>query len=104
MTDSPTFRSVLRGYEPTQVDQVIHELRSAVAAARQEAAERTVEVSKLSSLHDELRQHVAARDTEIATLHAAQRRASATWSRRAGSTCQRPAAVGQPRASDTVLS
>ena len=77
MTDSPTFRSVLRGYEPTQVDQVIHELRSAVAAARQEAAERTVEVSKLSSLHDELRQHVAARDTEIATLHEAQRRASA---------------------------
>ena len=35
---------------------------------------------------------------------AAQRWASATWSRRAGFTCQRPAAVGQPRASDTCAS
>lgn len=77
MTDSPAFRSVLRGYEPTQVDQAVHDLRAAVDAARQEAAERTVEVSKLTSLHDELRQHLAARDSEIAGLHEAQRRAAA---------------------------
>ncbi|HOF63209.1 MAG TPA: hypothetical protein PLL54_02805 [Dermatophilaceae bacterium] len=77
MTDAPAFRSVLRGYEPTQVDQVFQELRAAVDAARQEAAERTVEVSKLTSVHEELRQHLAARDSEIASLHEAQRRAAA---------------------------
>lgn len=77
MTDSTPFRSVLRGYDPIQVDQVLHELRMAIDAARQEAAERTVEVSKLGALHEELRQHVAIRDSEISALHDAQRRASA---------------------------
>ena len=47
MSDTSSFRSVLRGYDPAQVDQWRAEHAGALDQARQEAAERTVEVSEL---------------------------------------------------------
>jgi len=50
MTESNAhFRSVLRGYDPAQVDQHVHDLVQATAAARKEAGERTIQVSKLEA-------------------------------------------------------
>jgi len=77
MTDSSAhFRSVLRGYDPAQVDQHVHELAQAATVAQQEAAERTIEVSKLEAAHAQLqgeleRQAQRARDVAEAQLKAA---------------------------------
>ena len=77
MTDSNAhFRSVLRGYDPAQVDQHVHELAQAAAAAQQEAGERTIEVSKLKAALGQVRNEVErqaqrAREVEEAQLKAA---------------------------------
>lgn len=77
MTDSNAhFRSVLRGYDPAQVDQHVHELAQAASAARQEAGERTIDVSKLEAANGQLRSEVdrqaqRARELEEAQLKAA---------------------------------
>lgn len=77
MTDtSAHFRSVLRGYDPAQVDQHVHKLAQAAAAAQQEAGERTIEVSKLEAARVQLqgeleRQAQRARDVAEAQLKAA---------------------------------
>jgi len=49
MSETPSFRSVLRGYDPAQVDQWRGQHAQALDQARQEAAERTVEVTGLKS-------------------------------------------------------
>jgi cell division septum initiation protein DivIVA len=49
MSETPSFRSVLRGYDPAQVDQWRGQHAQALEQARQEAAERTVEVTGLKS-------------------------------------------------------
>jgi len=78
MTDSSThFRSVLRGYDPAQVDTHVHELAKATAAARQEAAERTIEVSKLEAAHSQLRNEVERHVQRARTLEEEQMKASA---------------------------
>ncbi|MEO8556197.1 MAG: hypothetical protein ABI474_05965, partial [Actinomycetota bacterium] len=77
MTDtSAHFRNVLRGYDPAQVDQHVHELAQAAAAAQQEAGERTIQVSKLEAARVQLqgeleRQAERARDVAEAQLKAA---------------------------------
>jgi len=65
MSDT-TFRTVLRGYEPTEVDHYVQSLRDATEAARVAAAERTVELEKTRAQHsqalgetEQLRQRVA---------------------------------------------
>jgi hypothetical protein len=78
MTDSNAhFRSVLRGYDPAQVDQHVHELGKATAAARQEAAERTVEVTKLETAAGQLRSEVARHVQRARTLEEEKVKASA---------------------------
>jgi DivIVA domain-containing protein len=78
MTDSNAhFRSVLRGYDPAQVDQHVHELAKATAAARQEAAERTIEVTKLEAAHGQLRNEVERHVQRARTLEEEQMKASA---------------------------
>jgi DivIVA domain-containing protein len=78
MTDSNAhFRSVLRGYDPAQVDQHVHELAKATAAARKEAAERTIEVSKLEVAHGQLRNEVDRHVQRARTLEEEQMKASA---------------------------
>jgi DivIVA domain-containing protein len=78
MTDSNAhFRSVLRGYDPAQVDQHVHELAQAAAAARQEAAQRTVENSKLEAAQGQLRKEVERHVQRARTLEEEQMKASA---------------------------
>ncbi|MEP7193193.1 MAG: DivIVA domain-containing protein [Actinomycetota bacterium] len=78
MTDSNAhFRSVLRGYDPAQVDQHVHELAQAAAAARQEAAQRTVENSKLEATQGQLRKEVERHVQRARTLEEEQMKASA---------------------------
>ncbi|HEX7536523.1 MAG TPA: hypothetical protein VF391_05905 [Dermatophilaceae bacterium] len=78
MTDSTNhFRSVLRGYDPAQVDQQVHELAQAAKAARQEAAERTIQVSKLEAAQDQLRSEVERHVQRARALEEEQRKASA---------------------------
>jgi hypothetical protein len=78
MTDSNAhFRSVLRGYDPAQVDQHVHELGKATAAARQEAAARTIEVTKLEAARGQLRNEVERHLQRARTLEEEQMKASA---------------------------
>jgi DivIVA domain-containing protein len=78
MTVSTThFRSVLRGYDPAQVDQHVHDLARAAAAARQEAAERTIEVSKLEASHGQLRNEVE-RHAQLTRAFEEERKKAAT--------------------------
>jgi DivIVA domain-containing protein len=78
MTESNAhFRSVLRGYDPAQVDQLVHELTQAAAAARQEAGERTIQVSKLEAAHGQLRTEVERHAQHARALEDAQKNAAA---------------------------
>jgi DivIVA domain-containing protein len=78
MTDSNAhFRSVLRGYDPAQVDQHVHQLGAATAAARQEAAERTIEVTKLETAAGQLRSEVERHVQRARTLEEEKLKASA---------------------------
>ena len=90
MTDrNAQFRSVLRGYDPSQVDQHVHELVQAAAAARQEAGERTIQVSKLEAAQGQLRGEVERQVQRTRALEEAQTKAAtptyATLGERIGS-------------------
>jgi DivIVA domain-containing protein len=66
------FRSVLRGYDPAQVDRHLSELTRAATTARKEASERATAVSKLEAVRDQLRSEVerhAARATALEEAH-----------------------------------
>jgi DivIVA domain-containing protein len=71
------FRSVLRGYDPAQVDKHVHELAQAAKAAREEAAERTIQVSKLEASHVQLRKEVDRHVQRARSLEEEQTKASA---------------------------
>jgi len=78
MTESNAhFRSVLRGYDPAQVDQRFHELAQAAAAARQEAAERTIAVSKLEASQGQLKKEIERHIQRARALEEEQMKASA---------------------------
>jgi len=78
MTESNAhFRSVLRGYDPLQVDQHVHELAQAAAAARQEAGERTIEVRKLEAALGQLKIEVERQAQRARALEEAQTKAAA---------------------------
>jgi hypothetical protein len=56
MSDSSvSFRSVLRGYDPVQVDHHVNELAQSTAAVWQESAERTRQVNELTAENRQLR-------------------------------------------------
>ena len=50
-----SFRSVLRGYDQTQVDHHMNELAQAAASAWQEAAERTRQINELTAANARLK-------------------------------------------------
>ena len=58
MSDAPAFRTVLRGYDPAEVDRRHGELSHALVQARQEAADRTIEASQLQQANARLRQEL----------------------------------------------
>ena len=78
MTDpNAHFRSVLRGYDPAQVDQLVHELSQAAAAAQQEAAERTIQVSKLEAATGQLKSDIERQVQQLRAVEDAQMKAAA---------------------------
>jgi len=78
MTDSNAhFRSVLRGYDPVQVDQHVHELAQAAAAARKEAGERTIQVTKLEAARGQLSSEVERHVQRVQALEQEQKKAAA---------------------------
>lgn len=58
MSSNPEFRSVMRGYDPAQVNATIGELTAALEAARSEAADRTAELARAQSSYAELSDQV----------------------------------------------
>src|SRR6478672_7013492 len=77
MSDTTSFRSVLRGYDPAQVDQWQAEHGQALEQARKEAAERTVEVSQLRSELSRTQDEQARTTKALQSLKDEQRRAAA---------------------------
>lgn len=71
MTD-PTFRTVLRGYDPAEVERAVTQLRQAVEQARAEAADRVVEVAKLRNQLEQLQVQLNAQTSRIEELSTAQ--------------------------------
>lgn len=74
----PTFRSVMRGWDPTQVEATLSELTAALDAARREAADRTVELSKVQSAHADLARRLEATTARVGELEETQRTAADT--------------------------
>ncbi|MGV8850596.1 MAG: hypothetical protein ACOH16_13750 [Propionibacteriaceae bacterium] len=56
---NPAFRTVMRGYEPTEVDRTLGDLRKAVEQARTDAANSGVAVAKLQSQLSQLEEQLA---------------------------------------------
>ena len=77
MSDNPSFRSVLRGYDPAQVDQWRAELAGSLEQARQEAAERTVEVSELRAALTRAQEEHAGTAQSLAALKEEHSKAAA---------------------------
>lgn len=73
MSDSHVqFRSVLRGYDPVQVDQHMNELAQAAASVWQEATERTVQVNELRAANSQLKSEVERHAERVRALEEAQ--------------------------------
>jgi len=78
MTESHApFRSVMRGYDPAQVDRRVRELEQAAATARQDLGERTLEISSLETAQSELRGEVERHAKKARALEEAQTKAVA---------------------------
>ena len=78
MSDSNViFRSVLRGYDPAQVDHHIRELAQAAASNWQEAAERTRQINELEAANDQLKAEVEGHAQRACALEKAQMEAEA---------------------------
>ena len=78
MNESNTqFRSVLRGYDTTQVDQRVHDLTQAAEAAQREAGELSIQVSKLEAAQRKLKSDIEGHVARTHALEEAQKRATA---------------------------
>ena len=77
MTQTPSFRTVLRGYDPSEVEQRYAEISRALVAARQEAADRTVELTQLRQANTRLQESLAEQERRLTDLEDAQHRAAA---------------------------
>lgn len=58
MSETP-FQTVFRGYDPVAVEQAIQSLKTGQASAVQEAAQKSVEITKLQSANDALANDLA---------------------------------------------
>lgn len=67
MSDA-AFRTVLRGYDPTEVDHYLGTVRESAEAARVVAAERTVELEKARTQHSQTVAEVEALRQQVAEL------------------------------------
>jgi hypothetical protein len=74
MSDSSvSFRSVLRGYDPVQVDHHVNELAQSTAAVWQESVERTRQVNELAAENRQLRSELEGLAERARVLEDAQR-------------------------------
>jgi DivIVA domain-containing protein len=71
------FRSVLRGYDTAQVDQHVSDLTEAAAAARREAGDLSIQVSKLEAAQRQLQSDLEAQATRARALEEEQKKAAA---------------------------
>lgn len=71
------FRSVLRGYDTAQVDQHVRDLTEAAVAARREAGELSIQVSKLEAAQRQLQSDLEARAARTRALEEEQKKAAA---------------------------
>ena len=71
--NQPEFPTVFRGYDPVQVDQHVTALEQVAEAARQEAAQSAVELSKMRHVHDALSAELEDQRRAIAELEAQTR-------------------------------
>ena len=72
-----SFRSVLRGYDTTQVDHHMNELAQAAASAWQEATERTRQISELQAANGQLKSECQGHAQRARVLEEAQMEAAA---------------------------
>lgn len=71
------FRTVMRGYDPSEVDQALAQLRQIAEQARAEAADRTVELTKLRNAVSHLEGELAAQTNRLSEVQVeAQNRAA----------------------------
>lgn len=77
MTDS-TFRTVMRGYDPTEVEQALAQLRQAAEQARAEAADRTVELTKLRNAVSHLEGELASQAQRLSQVQSEAETRAAT--------------------------
>jgi len=68
MTDKPSFRIAMRGYEQAEVDRYLAELAAETDKAKKEAAGHASELDKIQSVVDRLRRDYAAATERAATL------------------------------------
>jgi DivIVA domain-containing protein len=71
------FRSALRGYDTAQVDQHVNDLTQAAAAARREAGDLSIQVSKLEAAQRQLKGDLEAQATRARALEEEQKKAAA---------------------------
>ena len=71
-TNIPEFRSVMRGFDPAQVNATLAELTAALEAVRREAADRTVDLTKAQSAHAELARVIESSSSRVSELEQAQ--------------------------------
>jgi len=70
------FRSVLRGYDTAQVDQHVSDLTRAAEAARREAGDLSIQVSKLEAAQRQLMSDIEAQAAKTRGLEEAQAKAA----------------------------
>lgn len=73
---NPAFRTVMRGYEPSEVDRALGELRKALDQSRAEAGDDSVALTKLHSQVAQLEEQANGYRLRLATLEQDQREAT----------------------------
>ena len=68
MIDRPNFKFSRRGYEPEEVDAFIESQNRTLQAAKKDAAERSVELTKLNSALTDLRGQLGQQSRAMADL------------------------------------
>src|SRR6478735_4455029 len=68
MIDRPNFKFARRGYEPEEVDSFIEQQNRTLQAAKKDAAERSVELTKLNAALTDLRGQLGQQSRVMAEL------------------------------------
>ncbi len=100
---NPGFRTVMRGYEPSEVDRAVAELRKLVEQARSQSADSLVAETKLHSQVAQLEEQASSYRTRIAALEQEQREVVRSFLRRPGGSDRQDAEARRGRGRRTPL-